>query len=75
MKVECERWVGLSDLEACGEPLAFEAREFLRAHAPTCAACGREAAIWRSLPGAAGVPSHPASPRSPVLRHRLAELE
>jgi ferric-dicitrate binding protein FerR (iron transport regulator) len=57
MRFECERWVGLSDLEAIDEPLAQEDREFLRTHAVSCSDCRQEAGVWRSLqspaPGAA----------------------
>jgi TolA-binding protein len=49
MRFECERWVGLSDLEAIGEPLATQDRAFLWAHAASCPECGKEAGVWQSL--------------------------
>ena len=49
MKLDCDRWIQLSDLDALGEPLSGPEREFLRTHAAGCAECSREAAVWLGL--------------------------
>jgi TolA-binding protein len=58
MNLECQRWAGLADLEALGEPLPSDGRAFQQAHELACADCAREATIWRGmrLAEAAGAP-------------------
>ena len=50
---ECQPWIDISDREALGEIVTEEERRFQRAHEATCKACADEAAVWRSLDGAA----------------------
>jgi ferric-dicitrate binding protein FerR (iron transport regulator) len=67
MRSECERWVGLSDLEAIDEPLAAQDREFLQAHAASCPDCGQEAGVWRGLKAPASGAAPDASEIDAIL--------
>jgi ferric-dicitrate binding protein FerR (iron transport regulator) len=50
---ECQPWIDISDREAIGDVVTEEERRFQRAHEATCKSCADEAAVWRSLDGAA----------------------
>jgi ferric-dicitrate binding protein FerR (iron transport regulator) len=50
---ECQPWIDISDREALGEIITEDERRFQRVHEATCRQCADEAAVWRSLDGAA----------------------
>jgi ferric-dicitrate binding protein FerR (iron transport regulator) len=69
---DCNRWIVLSDREALGEALSVADREFLLAHARTCAECGAEHEVWQSLEraGASVESEKPPPPRALQPKHR-----
>lgn len=49
LSLDCRRWAKLADLEAAGESVPSEGRDFMRAHEATCTECAREAVVWRGM--------------------------